>query len=336
MEVGDGNNITDAQGVQWLDMLSGILNVSLGHGSSVVANALAEVIMSGLVNTYDRHGENRRALVDLLHTYDGRFVWKLVNTGAEAVERAIQVVSENLGRLPRIAVLSRSFHGKSISMSSTRYDVPWGNPLNITVLDPQKDILPDFDMLFYEPIKGWDGNMPDEELLRQLCDKRGAYLVADEMITGFLRCGKRFLNKTADIVISGKGLAQGVPLAVLGIKAQHNPHKFTIGWNSTCAGNNLSATVGLRVLQYLISKETEIRTKVLKCEMELSSMGFTAQGALGFKRMVRPQSEMRFVFEQNRVVASWHDTFIRVGPSFITEQKELDKLRQVLKLAEND
>jgi len=83
MEVGDGNNITDAQGVQWLDMLSGILNVSLGHGSSVVANALAEVIMSGLVNTYDRHGENRRALVDLLHTYDGRFVWKLVNTGAE-------------------------------------------------------------------------------------------------------------------------------------------------------------------------------------------------------------------------------------------------------------
>jgi acetylornithine/succinyldiaminopimelate/putrescine aminotransferase len=333
MKQGAGNQLTDAGGVRWIDMLSGILNCSLGHGSSVVSEALREVANSGLVNSYDRTTLNAQALMSLLGEYDNRYTWKLLNTGAEAVERAVQLWAAVIGARPVVAVLKDSFHGKSITMSGIRYDVPWGNPFDVLTIDPDGDV-PYFNMLFFEPVKGWNGERPDEEKLLALCNERSAILVADEMITGFGRCGQRFMSKHADMIISGKGLAQGVPLAVLGARHAISPAKFAIGWNTTCGGNNLSATVGLHVLRHLMQHEGELRNKAEWIEDRLVSMGFSATGALGFKTMKRPQSEMRPVFEQNRVIASWHDPFLRVGPSFATVKRDMDQLEDVLKLAE--
>lgn len=333
MEVGDGNRLIDEGNVEWLDMLSGILNVSLGHGSPVVSAALREVLDAGVINTYDRPSRNNYKLTKLLWQYDCRFSWKLLNTGAEAVERAIQVCATRIGRKPLVAVLPGSFHGKSITMAGIRYDVPWGNPFDVITIDPDNGYVPEFDILFFEPIAGWDGTGWEELELKKLCNERDAFLVADEMITGFGRCGQRFLSNHADMIISGKGLAQGVPLAVLGCRNGH-PENFSIGWNTTCGGNNLSATVGLRVLERLMINEAMYKDDVNHIEKRLVDMGFNAKGALGFKRMKRPAREMRAVFEEARVIVSWHDPFIRVGPSFITSDRELDVLESTLKKAE--
>lgn len=334
MQTGNGNLVGDSFGRVWLDMLSGILNVSLGHGSDVVKGALREITDSGLINTYDRPSVNCQALLELLGMYESRFRWKLFNTGAEAIERAIQIASYYYEKPIQIAVLPGSFHGKSLSMSWARYEVPWGNPLGVTVLDLESGNIPFFDVLIYEPVRGWDGQVANEELLRNLCNERGALLIADEMITGFMRCGQRFLNRSADIVISGKGLAQGAPLSVLGMKSELVPKDFTIGWNTTCGGNNLSATIGLHVLRYLMNNEEFLIEKIKRIESALRDMGFHAMGALGFKTMQGDPAQMRKTFEAAQVIASWHDPHLRVGPSFFTTQDELGQLSQVLGRAE--
>lgn len=330
---GNGSYLYDEDGEEWLDMLGGILNVSLGHKSTPVTQALYAVLQSGLVTSYDRPSHASAMLTELLGEYDKRFRWRLLNTGAEAIERAVQVVAHNIGRLPTIAVLKDSFHGKSISMAGIRYDVPWGNPLDVLTINPESGFLPDFDMLIYEPVSGWDGKVHDEPYLRGICDERGAFLVVDEMITGFLRCGHRFVNTTADMVVSGKGLSQGAPLAVLGISPQLATN-LSIGWNTTGGGNNLSASIGLAVLRYLICNEQLLMKRVALIELFLTLNGFgRVYGALGFRDMKGDPATVRAVFEQNHVIASWHGKVLRIGPNFYMGGDEREKFTNVMRLA---
>lgn len=317
----------DSSGEWWTDMLSGILNVSLGHSHGVVQDALREVVRNGLINSYDRECRNSYELKELLNAYDHRYQWKLLNTGAEAIERAIQIASVIFDRKIKIAVLPYNFHGKSLSMSCVRYNVPWGNPMDIIRLD-LTDPEP-FDVLIYEPVRGWDGVAHDEAQLRKLCDENNALLIADEMITGFLRCGRRFLNTSADMVISGKGLSQGVPLTVLGIGHHSMPESLPIGWSTTCGGNNLSSTVGLRVLQFLIENENELQEQINRIETKLSTVCQRTKGALGF-RDCNNASSLCERFDKNHIVASWHDNILRLGPDFCMGS-ELDTVCDIIK-----
>jgi acetylornithine/succinyldiaminopimelate/putrescine aminotransferase len=336
MQVATKNLIQDDKKRVWLDMLSGILNVSLGHGSNVVRAALNEVAETGLVNTYDRASENSERLRRMLWEYAPRYQWKLLNTGAEAVERAVQLAATHFGRPVRVAVLGNSFHGKSISMSAARYSVPWGNPLGLVCLDlsMEPEDMPDFDVLLFEPVRGWDGVAANEDHLRWLCNAKGALMVADEMVTGFLRCGQRFLSTQADMIVSGKGLAQGVPLAVLGVCNALASHSLPIGWNTTCGGNNLSATVGVHVLSELVREEESILLAVANIQAQLKGLRFDrVYGALAFKDLRNDPAAVRNTFESAQLIASWHERHLRVGPSFITSDNELEELGTVLERA---
>ena len=333
MDRGEGSWLFKA-GTKWLDMLSGILNVSLGHNSDPVRTALSDVLQSGLINSYDRTSWNASVLVEMLGAYDKRYRWKLLNTGAEAIERAVQVVAHNIGRKPVVAVLPGSFHGKSLSMAGIRYAAPWGNPMGVVTIDlSHPETIPSFDMLIYEPISGWDGTLADEVALRKLCDANNAILVADEMITGFMRCGERFLNKSADIVVSGKGLSQGAPLSVLGVSSKL-AIDISVGWNTTGGGNNLSAAIGLHTLHFLMHNESDIKDRVRDLEWNLQEAGVDrVYGALGFLDMAGDPAIVREVFEDAKVIASWHGKTLRVGPNFYMRESEFELFTEALKKA---
>lgn len=326
-----GSYLYDEMGNEWLDMLSGILNVSLGHGSLPVRQALNDVEANGLLNSYDRPALAAEQLRAKLGEYMPGFTWKLLNTGAEAIERAIQVAALHLGRRPIVAVLPGSFHGKSLSMAGIRYDVEWGNPMGVIELDLHPDAPKQhFDVLVYEPVSGWDGTWNSPVKMRKICDARGALLIADEMITGFGRCGDRFLSRNADMIVSGKGLAQGAPLSVLGVSKKLND-KISIGWNTTGGGNNLCASIALNVLDYLMRYEDELSNRLLRIENFLRQYRFgRVYGALAFRDLTLPAASVRSVFEREHVVASWHGNVLRLGPNFYTTDEQLETLRTVM------
>lgn len=334
----NGNLLIDSHGKRWLDMQSGILNTPFGHGSSVISDALGQVLRDGLVNTYDRPSRAQGELIELMDIYKPGYTWKPFNTGAEAIEKAIQVAASYFGRLPRIAVLPNSFHGKMLSMAWANYGdkVPWGNPLDLIIVDPNEPANPDFDVLIYEPVQGWDGTVNNEARLRELCNERAALRIADEMITGFMRCGKRFMSQHADIIVCGKGISAGVPLSMLGFRqVLLDDSKGTIatGWRTTGAGNNLASTVGLYSLKALLEAEEEILLMVSGIQTFLEKLGFSATGALGFKAL-KHYAETKAFFEEDGLIASFHcPPKVRVGPAFTTDQAAFIRLATILEQA---
>ena len=131
----------------------------------------------------------------------------------------------------------------------------------------EKDVFPnvcppdDVAAILVEPIEGFAGEVvpPDDFLpqLRELCDKHGIFLVADEVKTGMGRTGKMFAvehNRVVpDVMILGKPLASGLPFsAVVGERSIMDVEN--IAHLVSAAGHPVSCAAGVATID-VIQKE---------------------------------------------------------------------------------
>lgn len=257
---GKGMTVVDDAGVEYLDFVSGVGAVSLGHCHPAVVDALqkqAETLIH-VSNYYyiEKRGEVAKLLSDLLSAElpEGQSVtWKtfFANTGAEANECAIKLarlharrVAEEKGVEPArtIVTLKRSFHGRTLAtLAATAQPakqeafqpLPGGftsSPIND--IEALKEL---FDQMkgqicavMVESIQGECGVYPcAPEFLaavRELCDANGALLIADEVQCGIFRTAKPFgfqhMGVTPDIVTIAKGVASGMPTGMCAARAE--------------------------------------------------------------------------------------------------------------------
>jgi 4-aminobutyrate aminotransferase len=113
-----------------------------------------------------------------------------------------------------------------------------------------------------EPVLGEGGYIvpPDGWLqaLRELCDRHGILLICDEVQSGMGRTGKMWavehFGVEPDIVLSGKGIASGMPLGAMVAKA--SVMTWTKGTHgSTYGGNPLSCAAAIATLDVIRSEE---------------------------------------------------------------------------------
>lgn len=234
---GEGMRVFDEEGAEYLDFVSGIGAVNLGHAHPAVTEAVCEQ-MAHLVHVSNLyHVEHRAVLAEDLSTLLGGG-WKafFCNSGAEACEGAIKIarrwgVTHKGPDATRIITAERSFHGRTLATLAAT-----GQPskqdafapltpgfthvaLNdVSAIDAQLDETVCAVML--EVIQGEGGVYPcGAEYLREvrrLCDERGALLVLDEVQTGFWRTGKtpfahQSYGVTPDVVALAKAMANGLP-----------------------------------------------------------------------------------------------------------------------------
>ena len=134
-----------------------------------------------------------------------------------------------------------------------------------------------------EPMQGTAGNViPPNEFLpavRSMADELGALLIADEMITGLGRTGKRWgvehSGVRPDIVTIGKAFGGGFPLSgVLTTDeiAQAKPWSNPSGSSSSYGGNPLAAAAGAAALRIIdeekLTENARVVGGVLKRELE--------------------------------------------------------------------
>jgi 4-aminobutyrate aminotransferase / (S)-3-amino-2-methylpropionate transaminase / 5-aminovalerate transaminase len=110
--------------------------------------------------------------------------------------------------------------------------------------------------IVFEPQQGEGGFLPAPAEfvcgLRQICDRHGIVLVADEVQTGFGRTGRMFamehFDVEPDLVVVAKSIAGGLPLSgVLGRQAiMDAPHEGAVG--GTYVGNPVATAAALAVL----------------------------------------------------------------------------------------
>lgn len=214
----------------------------------------------------------------------------LTNSGAEGVEGALKLARYATGR-PYVIAFHGAFHGRtygavSLTASKAKYHAGFG-PLLPGVLhvpyayarrdattgvrshDPEetfaalevifRNLVPAKEVaaIFVEPVQGEGGYIvpPPQWLvrLRELCDRHGILLVADEVQSGAGRTGKMWAIEHAgvepDVLISAKGLASGLPLGAFVARSELMETWGAGAHGSTYGGSPVPCAAGIATLQ---------------------------------------------------------------------------------------
>ncbi len=278
---GEGCRLWDLHGKQYLDFLSGLAVVSLGHSHPAIAEAVAAQAgklqhVSNLFAT-EHNGEVARTLDRLLGGGGQVF---FCNSGAEANEAALKLARRWAGH-GRYKVISafRSFHGRTLATLHAT-----GQPEKHEIFQPlpegfrhvpygdidelEKAIDETTAAVFLEPIMAEGGVIePPAGYLsevRALCDERGLLMMLDEVQTGLGRTGKWFAHQLdnqqldnhqhenkctengdakwlPDVVTMAKALGNGMPIGACWAKAEV-ASAFRPGEHATTFGGQPLAT----------------------------------------------------------------------------------------------
>lgn len=218
LKKGQGCFVWDHDGKKYVDFITGLGTNLLGYANETVNEAVRAAIQDGNVLSLGSHHELETAELLKQH-FPFVDAWKFLKTGTEACMAAVRIARAATGRSK---VLSSGYHGHSdgfISLTEPAYGVP--KDPNIEILAEQIDET--IAAVIVEPVitDFSDSRVAYLRDLRSRCDKVGALLIFDEIITGF-RFPKfsvsSFTGILPDLICLGKAMANGFPLAAVGGK----------------------------------------------------------------------------------------------------------------------
>lgn len=272
---GEGAVVYDEDGRAFIDCVGAQGVASLGHGNTVVADAIAKqarTLASATELFYnDRRAELYDVLADIVPASLDRFF--LCNSGAEAVEAALKFARMSTKR-PRIVATMRGFHGKTMGALAATWGPEYREVLGGEGLFPGSAHVPfnktealdaaittETAAFIVELVQGEGGVRPaNAEFVREaarLCRERGALLVIDEVQTGFCRTGTMFALEQYDIVPDllclAKAIAGGVPMGAVAFARSvgdlpKRSHSTTFGGNPLACAASIAAIGEMRRL----------------------------------------------------------------------------------------
>ncbi|MEN3202337.1 MAG: aminotransferase class III-fold pyridoxal phosphate-dependent enzyme [Atribacterota bacterium] len=271
---GAGAKVFDVFGEAYIDCVGGfgVFNVGRNH-PRVVARVMEQLQLLPLSSRtlFNKHQADLAEM--LAQVTPGNLQYSFFcNSGAEAVEGALKLARMYTKRKKFVSALG-GFHGKTFGALSVSgrevYKRPFEPLLPGTEQVPfndleamEKAVDEDTAAVILEPIQGEGGViLPSPEYLqgvREICTKKGALLILDEVQTGLGRTGKMFACEhygvVPDIMTLAKGLGGGVlPLGAFISTAEiwkvfeENP----LMHSSTLGGNPLSCVAGIETLRVL-------------------------------------------------------------------------------------
>ena len=260
---GNGVRVYDADGKEYLDLLSGIGVASLGHGHPALARAIADQAQT-LIHTsnlffHPLQGE----LAERLSALSGLPRTFFCNSGTEAVEACLKFARRywHTKGEPRaeFVALDESFHGRtfgSLSVTSDEhYRTPF-EPLLSKVTFVRTNDVAALDAavsrataaIIAEPVLGEGGIKPltpdFAAAITRASARTGALFIADEVQSGLGRTGYPFyfqaLGLSPHLVAVGKALGSGVPVGAA-LVSQQIADTLSYGDHGTTYGGNLLA-----------------------------------------------------------------------------------------------
>jgi predicted acetylornithine/succinylornithine family transaminase len=269
---GEGRRLYDIEGREYLDFLSGIGVVVLGHSDKGLANAVADQART-LVHTSNLY----------YHPLQGKLAAKLAalsgleraffcNSGTEAVEACLKFArrywhSRGITDRTEYVALQHGFSGRTMGAlsvtSNPHYRDPFG-PLipGVTFVDPgdvaalESAVTDRTAAIIAEPIQGEGGVRPLSAefaaAVRHVCEQTGTLLIADEIQCGLGRTGHAFHSHAfgwrPDLITVGKALGSGVPVGAALVAARVAEQIFAGDHGTTYGGNLLATRAALYVL----------------------------------------------------------------------------------------
>ena len=287
----EGSWLVASDGRRYLDFIAGIGVSALGHGNPEVLEAIAAQARRHLhVMVYGEYViESQvtlaRRLVKLLPRPLERVYF--TNSGAEAIECAMKVARKFTGRAGFVA-FDGAYHGDTMGAlalaGNPAMREPFGalpGPVTHLPFD-DRSALDKIDStvaaVVVEPGQAEGGvRIPETGFIRAIrerCDRAGALLIFDEVLTGFGRTGKMFalehFGVVPDIVVMAKALGGGLPLGALCSRNEvlgtlsHDP---PLGHITTFGGHPLSCAAGLVSLDVIVRDRLHERAATIGKEI---------------------------------------------------------------------
>jgi 4-aminobutyrate aminotransferase len=298
----EGARIEDIDGRSYIDFAGGLGCQNTGHGFPPAVAAMHEQIDTYLhqcfmVGIYEPYIEVCRRLAELSPCPGASQKSILLNSGAEAVENAVKIARVATGR-PAVVVFDRAFHGRTLlAMTMTSKVVPYKRGFGPFAPEvyraaapyPYRDITTEdavdaLHLLFkgevdpqsvasvvLEPVQGEGGFvvMPDDfpARLKELCAEHGILYVDDEVQSGVGRTGPVWAIEHSgvepDLLVSGKSLGGGLPLAAVTGRAEVMDAPEAGGLGGTFGGNPVACAAAMAVLDEVASDEFRARSEEL-------------------------------------------------------------------------
>ena len=368
----EGWIITDSDGREFIDCLGGYGMFCLGHRHPKIVEAV-----KGALDTIPMCGEIlfNRPMADLAERLaeitPGNLQYSFfVNSGTEAVEGALKIARLATGRKKYIAA-QNAFHGKTYgSLTATGRDLfrkPF-EPLlqnfthvefgNIAAMEAAIDT--DTAAVILEPVQGEGGIiLPPAGYLtavRNLCDKYGVLMIADEVQTGIGRTGKWFAvdheGVTPDIMALAKALGGGImPIGSFTATPEvwsgliESPFLHT----STFGGNQMACVAGIATLKVIeeedllnrgaaagaylkkgleeIQKDYPLVIKEVRGRGMMIGIELTKEGAGGMLMSLMIDSNILIAYTLN------NPKVIRMEPSLIMPIEVIDQVLEAFRKA---
>ncbi|HZV72699.1 MAG TPA: acetylornithine/succinylornithine family transaminase [Conexibacter sp.] len=346
---GAGTRMWDADGREYLDFLSGISVLNVGHCHPAVVEAVREQVgrLTHATNLFYTEPAMRLAARLADSSLGGKVFF--CNSGAEANEAALKLV-----RKARpgggIVVVHGAFHGRTYgALSATPQEskqAPFA-PLvpGFAVVPPEPAALEAAvdertAAVLLEVVQGETGvhPLPDELLqaARVACDRVGAALVFDEIQTGMGRTGTLWAYEQTGVVpdalTSAKALGGGLPIGAL-VTGERLADVFAPGdHGSTFAGGPLVAAAANAAFDVLADPALLARVRELGERLRdgLAALPGTAdvrgRGLMvAFETADAPGLVRRALLEERLVLNATGPSTVRLLPPLIVTQDEVDE-----------
>lgn len=287
----DGAYIWDVEGNRYIDYVCSWGPMILGHNHPLIREAVEKAVKDGLSfgAPTQREVEIAELMTEMVPNIE---MVRMVNSGTEAVMSALRLARGATGR-DKIIKFEGCYHGHCDAMlvkAGSSAVAEGGKPSSAGVpVDTVKDTLTaQYNNL--ENVKALFAQYPNQiacvivepvaanmgvvgpnpgflEGLRAICDKEGALLIFDEVITGFRLAkggAQEYFGVKADIVTFGKIIGGGMPVgAYCGSRAlmKEVAPCGPVYQAGTLSGNPVAMAAGLAQLTYL-NEHPEVYTDI--------------------------------------------------------------------------
>ena len=358
---GEGSRLWDDAGRSYLDFLSGLGVTSLGHAHPEVADAIAtqagKLLHVSNLFANEIGPDVAETLNRLVDSDPGSTFF--CNSGAEANECAIKLARKWGGR-GRHVVLSAyaSFHGRTLATlhatgQPAKHEpfqplpegfrhVPFGDAAAV-----EGALTPDVAAVLLEVVQGEGGvnPVPPDYLrdIRRICDERGALLIVDEVQTGLARTGEWFAFQhdgvRPDVVTMAKALGNGMPIGACWAR-RDVAEAFVPGDHATTFGGQPLATAAAQaVLRIMEREDAPARAAASGRALTNALLGIDGvKGVRGRGLLLAAElgpgadakSAAAAALAAGLVVNAVSDTAIRLAPSLLVTETEIDEAVEIL------
>ena len=363
---GEDVYLFDTEGNRYTDFLSGIAVCCLGYSDTGYKRLLKETIDNLMHTSNIFYIEVQAKLSELLCNATGHDNVFFTNSGSEAVEGAIKLARKyhhgSGGPRMQFVTMKNSFHGRTLAtLAATgqeKFHGPFKPLVDTFVYTPpndlealEKTVSDKTAAVLIEPIIGEGGIIPITpeyfKAVRNICDKHGALMIADEIQTGMGRTGELLaspaLGTPPDITVLAKSLGAGMPVGAFLARGRAASGFGPGDHGSTFGGNHLACAaayyvtnklVNTDMLAHIAEKGAYFKDKLIALKEKYSSIidvrGRGLMLGIELSEAVQAAELQKKLLAAGFVTATAGKNVLRFLPPYVIRREHIDNLANTL------